>query len=412
MSEVEGSPRSPLSLVRDAVTVHAVPQVRSRARELHGGFVDLCDRRWLPMHGLAWAVTAVVLVLLLRATHVVPVDPWVSVVAFGSAATAVVLFFVNRATGHHGVRPGSMAALSALWFILWMVYGVAALVGSGTSFARAGELVFWMTWDAFPLDVPATLGWEQPVTGYEFDVGLALVIVRAFVIFGVLRFLLSIVEHDVDKKQHGPAPAHTSSNGGASTGAGPSGAAEEPVPRRRTPWWVWPAVVALAVAFGGGAVFGDTVETKDRGALRAGDCLDLTEPEAPEAALGQVGVLDCDEPHTGEVVETGAWPVLVLDDAPRDPVEYPGEAELARRATASCRQQDLSVEGGYRVDVVAVYPTAAAWYQFDDRALACLAYVTSGYAGSAEGSQEWAPVPVTGSLADDTVAVVDTPTDG
>ncbi|NNU28821.1 hypothetical protein [Isoptericola sediminis] len=413
MSVAEGSQGS--VSVPDHDTLAA--PVASAARGSYRWFVEPYKLRSREMHIVAWIVTGAITYVLLSGSHVVrlQVDDWADVMIYVllslAGLFAAALFFVScaellyrRETSRWRLR--SRAGLSAVWFLLCVVALVTLLVESATP--RAGELVFWTAWDAFPLDGPATLGWEQPVTGYEMSVGAALVLVRAFVIFGVLGVLVKIIEEHMKGRRTDVASAESARSGAEVPQEDPSAASPEAATRPRRPWWLVPAVVALAVAWAGAAVFGGSVESKERAALETWDCVDLNEPGAPEAALETMTVLDCDAPHTGQVVDSGVWPELVLDGAPREPVEYPGESDLAERATASCRE-DWPVDGGYRVEVVPLYPTADEWYRLGDRALACLAYATGGYAGSTEGS----PVLVTGSWEDEgTPTPVDTPTDG
>lgn len=120
-------------------------------------------------------------------------------------------------------------------------------------------------------------------------------------------------------------------------------------------------LLALALA---GCVRGNVHE------LTAGTCFDDVSALADEGGgeVGQVPVVDCDEPHDNEVFGTFA---LEAED-------YPGLDAVGRQAEAGCRDRFEDYVGAEPDEaglvVSHLVPTAQSWSAADDRQVVCFLY--------------------------------------
>lgn len=105
-------------------------------------------------------------------------------------------------------------------------------------------------------------------------------------------------------------------------------------------------------------------------ALEPGTCFDDVSALADEGGgeVGQVPVVDCDEPHDNEVFAT----VTLEGDA------YPGLDEVRRRADDECvdRFEDYVGAAPDAAGLVASHlvPTQQSWSASDDRQVVCFLY--------------------------------------
>lgn len=104
--------------------------------------------------------------------------------------------------------------------------------------------------------------------------------------------------------------------------------------------------------------------------LEAGTCFDDVSALAEEGGgdVGQVPVVDCDEPHDNEVFAT-----FELDDG-----DHPGLDEVRRLAEEGCRDRFEDYVGSSPEDSELVtshlVPTEQSWAAADDRQVVCFLY--------------------------------------
>lgn len=129
--------------------------------------------------------------------------PWIAVALLGSTATA--MLWLGALAGHHMRQrreppPGwALSAVLALILVagpalVMLVAGTVVInlaVGSDVSVSRtpteatliAGDVFRQLLWDcaaAIPvLDIPETIGWEEPITDPDAPMGIASLTVRA-----------------------------------------------------------------------------------------------------------------------------------------------------------------------------------------------------------------------------------------
>jgi hypothetical protein len=121
--------------------------------------------------------------------------------------------------------------------------------------------------------------------------------------------------------------------------------------------------------------------------VQPGDCLIV------DLSLGMIGEterVDCEQPHSAEVIARHAPSPSVVDGAGGDPDTYPGRAALLADASSECFGSLLDYIGftGFVTTLTfrAVPPTFAEWDDGTRRDSVCLGY-------------QWTDEPLTGSLA-------------
>ena len=137
--------------------------------------------------------------------------------------------------------------------------------------------------------------------------------------------------------------------------------------------WAVPAVAAVvviaigAVLFGGGGdrqaavPDGDPVDAL---AVAVGTCFNAE----LGSTLAEVGAVDCDTPHVGEVFAVSSYPAAAG-------AGYPGSSDLAASGGQRCAAAfdtyvgEAGVSSSWRIAVT--HPDESAWDQLDDRTLIC-----------------------------------------
>jgi hypothetical protein len=108
-------------------------------------------------------------------------------------------------------------------------------------------------------------------------------------------------------------------------------------------------------------------ERRDPNALEVGDCVEVPDGEF----VLRVTILDCAEPHGGEVIAS--------DELPEG--AYPGDAEIDEQVLLACVEEFKSYTGeslrGSDLDVYYLIPREASWNQ-GDRMFGCIAFDPSG----------------------------------
>lgn len=118
--------------------------------------------------------------------------------------------------------------------------------------------------------------------------------------------------------------------------------------------------------------------------LQPGDCLPLTDDEAPE--VGEVDAVPCDDPHAREV-----FALVDYDDEGEGGGAFPGAEALASFADAACADRFADYVGIDYLDstlfITYLLPNLEGWDQGPDRSVVCLTTTTgSALTGSVEGS--------------------------
>lgn len=129
-------------------------------------------------------------------------------------------------------------------------------------------------------------------------------------------------------------------------------------------------VAAVALVFLIMAVALSSDSTTDVTDLEVGECFDLDlepDPDDEFADLDLVEPVDCDEPHTAQVV-------AVRDLNPDLGVPFPGDAQLFADADRSCAEL---VQPDPRFGMLPVTPTEATWEVRRGRML-CVAVAFGG----------------------------------
>ncbi len=136
--------------------------------------------------------------------------------------------------------------------------------------------------------------------------------------------------------------------------------------------WLLPgaALAAVAVVILVMVVALSSDSSTDVTDLDVGDCFDLDlepEPGSEFADLTLVEPIECDEPHTAQVV-------AMLDLNPDHDLPFPGDAALFDEADRSCRELVATDD---RFGILPITPTEATWEARRGRTL-CVAVTLGG----------------------------------
>lgn len=357
------------------------------------------NRHWWWLHLLAWLLTALALVYVTAARNrgTVPegevYNPILAIaLAMVLLALPVWMFLAARRMFMHGPsgRSVSLAGLSAIWALLWMIAALGEVAPAGTAYDAISEMVFWTTWDAVPgLKIVETMEWPQPMSSYGTAFGALLVIIRIFVVFGLVRFVFglatTVLDHTGPARPMAGVPARRHAPD-EEPSSGP-GQAPSPTPdslRFREQWWIWLAVILAVIAVVG------SIASTNRSVfdLSLGDCVDL---ENTQEVITDVPIQDCARPHDGEVTLVDPYFFGSFES-------YPGPEVLEEQAALACEQSlhGARLPDGYQPDWLSLYPTEESWEDVADRGLVCIGLALDAAGQPVQTSGSFFEPPVSG----------------
>lgn len=261
---------------------------------------------------------------------------------------------VNRGELSRGI---SLALLSAIWLFIWVGWATSLLQPAGATTRDGLDMVFWTVLDAVPgLAIPRSMSWEPPLQDYSAEMGALLVIVRAFVIFGLVRLVIAVIR-----------------SARSTTSAGP-------LLRQRWFWLTSVSTVALAGLIVRLATIPPTLPVSE---LRPGQCLRAAEIVGATEVdpTTRVPIIDCPRPHDSEVIYRDDLFFAESLAPPGTKVDELGESldPDVNRLLDVCEQALPDISnliredgGGLRIVLHVSAPSQATW-DLGDRQGMCLA---------------------------------------